>query len=174
VSATSAGVQRRGRLSVDADDVVMAGLVVAGVAHLAAVPDHLGWWPVAGVFFAVLGLLQLGLAVHVAVRPLGQRVMFAVLLGTAGVIVVYVLSRTIGLPGTPPVPAHGDRWVPGRSILPGGSKIIGPLDVVTLAAELATGAALFVRLHPPVRSRAANVLMVAGVAMWAGALTGLL
>ena len=174
MNATTAAVRPARRLRVDAGDVAMAGLVTAGVAHLVAVPDHLGWWPIAGVFFAVLGALQIGLAVHLSLRPLHPRVVFAALFATAGVVVIYVLSRTVGLPGTPPVPAHGDRWVPGRSILPGGAKVVGPLDLVTLVAELVTGAALFARLGPAARARAANGLMIAGVAMWVGAFAGLL
>ncbi len=150
----------------------MVGFVVAGVAHLAAAPDHLDWWPASGWFFIAMGVWQLALAVHLSVRRVRPQLAFWALLGTAGIVTVYVTSRTIGIPGTPPVPLHGARWVPGRAIMPNGTRLIGPLDVLTLAAELATGAALFVRLPPQLRSRAANGLMVGGVALWAGVVIG--
>ena len=65
-----------------------------------------------------------------------RRFVLATIWGTVGVIGIYVASRTVGLPMTPPVPFHGAHWVAGQAMVPNGAKYVGPLDVLTLAAEM--------------------------------------
>ena len=79
-----------------------AALLTLGAAaiHFAVVPDHLVEFPLYGVFFIGLGLAQVGLAAAIAVVP--SRRMFAIAAaGTAAVMGLWLLSRTIGLPIAP-------------------------------------------------------------------------
>lgn len=84
-----------------------AGRVVAAFAslgaaaiHFAAAPDHYAeWWP-AGVFFYAVGAFQAGWAVAV-LRFSGPFLMVAGLVANAGVIAVWAVSRTAGMPVGP-------------------------------------------------------------------------
>ncbi|MGW0735010.1 hypothetical protein [Streptomyces sp. NPDC002851] len=72
----------------------------AAVIHLASAPDHYGeWWP-AGVFFYAVGALQIGWALA-ALRWPGPAVMLLGLLGNAGVMAIWAVSRTVGVPVGP-------------------------------------------------------------------------
>jgi hypothetical protein len=68
----------------------------AGIMHLAVLGPHLREFWLFGVFFAA-ALAQLGWALLVMLRPSG-RVWLAGAVGNALVIVVWILSRTVGLP----------------------------------------------------------------------------
>jgi hypothetical protein len=72
----------------------------AGLVHLAVVQEHLSeGWPF-GLFFAVLGVLQIGwaaFALLIDVLPMPRR--FAAL--NAAVILLWLVSRTVGLPVGP-------------------------------------------------------------------------
>ena len=52
----SESTARRRTIAVDTAIVLSTA---AALAHLVTAPDHYTWWPAAGVFFAVLGVLQL-------------------------------------------------------------------------------------------------------------------
>ena len=81
--------------------VTMAALsAAAGVVHLVMVPSHMDTFAVEGVAFAVVGWLQLLVAFHLWTRPSRAVLGFAVL-GNLGVIGVWALSRTAGLPVGP-------------------------------------------------------------------------
>ena len=68
--------------------------------HFAVAPEHLRTYPLYGVFFIVLGLVQAGLAALILLRPSPP-----LLLGGAAfsllVIAIWLLSRTLGLPIAP-------------------------------------------------------------------------
>lgn len=72
----------------------------AAAIHFSVVREHWQYWPLAGAFFAVLAVLQIvwgGLVLHRPSRPL-------LALGAVGalqVVVVWLLSRTAGLPFGP-------------------------------------------------------------------------
>lgn len=154
----------RGRtISVDAAIVLSTA---AALAHLVATPDHYTWWPAAGVFFGILGAAQLGYSVLLVRCVDSRRLVLVGIWGTVGVILLYVTSRTIGLPGTPPVPFHGDRWLAGQAMVPDGAKHVGPLDVFTLAAEVVLVVTLLGMLPGRSRVRTANRLMWLGLALW--------
>ena len=93
--------------------------------------------------------------------------------GTVGVILLYVASRTIGIPGAPPVPFHGGRWVIGRSMVPNGAKHVGPLDLFTLVAELVLVVTLLSTLPNRLKVRTVNQLMWIGLGIWGAAMIGL-
>ena len=162
-----------GRRSLTTDAAIVCS-AFAALAHFVAAPGHYIWWPAAGVFFVALGVAQ-SLCAVMLLR--GGRPLWFVLAGiwcTAGVILIYVASRTVGLPWAPPVPFHGGRWVPGRSAIPNGAKYVGPLDLFTLVAELVFVVALISTLPSRWRSRTVNQLMWIGLALWGAAVLGLL
>ena len=155
-------------------DVAIVCSVAAAFAHLVAAPGHYLWWPASGVFFVALGVAQLVVAVVLVYSIDNRWFVLATLWGTVAVIGVYIVSRTIGLPGSPPVPFHGTHWVAGRSILPDGAKQVGPLDLFTLVAELAVVATMLTMLPTRSKARATNQLMAIGVALSATGMIALL
>jgi hypothetical protein len=168
--ATTRSVQRRPV----AVDLAIVASSAAALAHVVAAPGHYIWWPIAGVFFAVLGAAQLSFAV-LLVRGFDHRsLLMAGIWGTVGVILLYLASRTVGIPMSPPVPFHGGRWVVGRSAIPNGAKHVGPLDVFTLVAELVLVVALVSTLPNRSRTGTVNQLMWIGVALWGTALATVL
>ena len=77
--------------------VVAAASFTAGAVHLAAADAHVAESSMFAAFFLVLGVAQAAWAVLV----LGNRqrgIMATGAIGSAGVIVVWILSRTTGLP----------------------------------------------------------------------------
>ncbi|HMA35487.1 MAG TPA: multicopper oxidase family protein [Chloroflexia bacterium] len=74
-------------------------LLTLGVAaiHFAVAPDHLDEYLPFGLFFIALGLAQVALAVATLWRP-GRRLFAGAALGTLGVLGLWALSRTSGLP----------------------------------------------------------------------------
>jgi hypothetical protein len=151
-------------------DMAIVASSAAALAHVVATPSHYIWWPAAGVFFAVLGAAQLIYAA-LLVRGYGNRTLVMVgIWSTVGVILLYVASRTVGIPMAPPVPFHGGHWVIGRSAIPNGAKHVGPLDVFTLVAELTLALALVSTLPAGSRVRTVNRLMWIGLALWGAAI----
>ena len=69
----------------------------AGIIHLAVLGPHLRESWLFGVFFAVAALAQLGWALLIMLQP-SRRLWLAGAVGNALVIVVWILSRTVGLP----------------------------------------------------------------------------
>jgi len=79
-----------------------AVLLTLGVAaiHFGVVPDHLSEYPIYGFFFIGLGIAQVGLAAAILLVP--SRRLFAIAAAaTAGVMGLWLLSRTIGVPIAP-------------------------------------------------------------------------
>jgi hypothetical protein len=71
----------------------------AGSIHFAFAPGHFGQGWAHGAFFLAVGWFQLAWAVGVFVRP--SRRLWLLGLVNAGVILVWVLSRTVGVPFIP-------------------------------------------------------------------------
>jgi hypothetical protein len=165
------GVSQRLRRSV-AIDIAIVCSTAAAVAHLVATPDHFVWWPAAGVLFASLGLVQLGYAAALWRFRVTTSVVLAGVWFTVAVIVLYVVSRTIGVPWSPPVPIHGGRWVTGRSILPDGAKYVGPLDTLTVIAEVLMVVTLLGELPSKLRAVTATRLMWIGLGLFGVAMVG--
>jgi hypothetical protein len=161
-----AGIDARWRRRTKTADAAIVLSTAAALAHVVATPDHYTWWPAAGLFFAALGLIQLLFSVVLARGTTDHRFVLAGIWGTVAVILLYVASRTVGLPMTPPVPFHGGRWVAGRSMVPDGAKHIGPLDVFTLVAEVLLVVTLLSMLPSRSKLRTANRLMWVGFALW--------
>ncbi len=98
----------RGRF-VDSRTLLTVCLVGTAAIHAAVSPGQLADWPAAGVFFAVLCIVEVGLAVQVLARfrPATLR---AVALLSAGTVMLWVDSRSDGLsfgPGAGVAPPVG-------------------------------------------------------------------
>jgi hypothetical protein len=129
--------------------------MLAGVIHLAVVPQHWDSSWQTSAFFVALGLGQLGLGAALRWRfpPL---LLTSVIVGHLGVMALYVASRTVDLPFVPPHDAaHEVNHLPvpggvgnGLPIYPGSRmEPVGVLDVACLIAEL-TLVAMLVGLLP--------------------------
>jgi hypothetical protein len=133
--------------------------LVAGGIHLAVFPDHASEWWAYGAFFAGCAVWQtvFGLLVWSGRRP--QWLLLVGLASLLAVLVLYVLSRTNGVPLGP----HAGRPEPA-----------GALDLICAGSELGAMVAL-VQLLPPVTARRAlSGLGLAGAALWTARGAGLL
>jgi hypothetical protein len=126
--------------------------------HAAASAQHVAEWPLAAAFFAVLAVAQLGLGAWMWTRPDG-RALAAAAAGSAAVVLVWMVSRTTGLPFGPEA---------------GHPESAGVLDVVTSVDELLLAACAIALLHDrghlllrPLAMRAALIASLAA-AMVAG------
>ncbi|HEX3090024.1 MAG TPA: hypothetical protein VHQ23_15330 [Ilumatobacteraceae bacterium] len=155
-------------------DVTIVCSSAAALAHLVAAPSHYTWWPIAGVFFVVLGVAQLTYAGAIFRGAASEALLLAGIWGTVAVILLYVASRTVGIPWSPPVPFHGGRWVPGRSVVPDGAKYVGPLDIFTLVAELLVVLTSVSMLSTRSKARTLNCLMWVGLVLWGAVAVALL
>ena len=69
-------------------------------------PEHLEHWWVFGTFFVVTGLFQLAYATAVLRRPTWPVALTGIVVNL-GIVLIWVLSRTAGLPITPPEDGGG-------------------------------------------------------------------
>src|SRR3982074_274438 len=102
-----------------------AALLVLGsaVIHFAVTPMHLQVYVPYGVFFIALGIVQVGVAVAIAVAP-GRRLMGGAAVLSLAVAGLWLASRTSGLPVAP------QPWRPEE---------VGIPDAVCSAMEVAAG-----------------------------------
>jgi hypothetical protein len=154
---------------------------VAGLVHVVVTPEHVDEWAPAGVLFAVVATAQLWLG-QALWRGTARRVLPAAVLSTAGLIALYVVSRTVGLPfhsGGAAVSGgghHGPLLVPGghgngMPVIPGsegGSTVepVGLLDAVCVTAEFAALALLVGLMAVAQRRSVTNLLLAVGVCGW--------
>jgi len=95
--------------------------VLAGVVHLAVVPEHWQEFRLFGIAFLLMAAFQLGWAAQVA-RAVSRDVLIAGLFINATLVALWTLSRTIGLPLGP------ESWAP---------EPVGLLDSLATASEIA-------------------------------------
>ena len=88
--------------------------------------------------------------------------MVAVLLGTLGLVLLYVASRTVNLPFGGVHTVHNDR--------PQDPDLLGTAVVLAELVTLATAPAL---LPEPLRRWSTTTMMLVGVGLWAAWATGL-
>src|SRR5580765_2622775 len=78
--------------------VLLAALSgTAGAIHLAMVPSHWASAPVEGVGFAIVGWLQIAIAVVMLAMP-SRMLLRVVMLVNVGAVGAWAVSRTAGLP----------------------------------------------------------------------------
>jgi hypothetical protein len=98
MAATVVGEGVDARSWTSADQVVLstASLAAAGI-HFAVMPDHFQEYVPFGVFFSVVAWLQALWAVGLVLRP-GRWLLAAGVIGNLGVVAIWTISRTAGLP----------------------------------------------------------------------------
>jgi hypothetical protein len=106
-----------------------AALLGTALIHLAVVPEHAREWPFAAGFFVVLAFVEVALALAV-VRGAGRTMVLAGLAISAASAVLWLASRTVGLPIGP------EAFT---------AEAIGAPDLVSTALE-ALAAVVFVRM----------------------------
>lgn len=139
-------------------DAAALGLVVAGACHLLTALEHLTHDVRFAVFFLAAGVVQvcLGPGLRRRARP---AVVAAALAGTVGLLLLYLVSRTVALELGP----HADR-----------PEDPDPLGTVVVVAELVAVAALPALLPPRGRAVALNAVLAVGVAVWLAWFAGII
>jgi hypothetical protein len=107
--------------------------------HAAVCPSHFREATAFGVFFVVIAAAQAGWAIAIIVRP-SRKLLVAGALGNAGVVAVWVLTRTVGLPLGPEI------WRP---------EAITTADAVVTQLEVGLGLGAYWLLHGASRRCAA-------------------
>ena len=87
---------------------VVSSAAAAGV-HTAVGPAHFREGLAFGMFFAVAALAQVGWALVMAVRP-SRSLLVAAVVGNSAVLLLWLVTRTIGLPGLLPEPEAIGAW----------------------------------------------------------------
>jgi hypothetical protein len=145
--------------------VSLASLFAGGI-HLAVTPEHLEHWWVFGTFFIVTGVFQLAFA-GVVLRRTSWPVALTGIAVNLGIVLIWVVSRTRGLPISPPedITAHE-----GTHLIEG----VGPADLAATGAELVVVCLLVTFLPARMRRVTVDVLLATGVGLWALRLSGVL
>ncbi len=111
---------------------------IAGLIHLMVVPEHMEEWAGYGVFFLVVGVGQL-LYAALLLRPgLDTTWLVAGIIGHLLIVVLYLVTRTIGIPFLGPQAGEVEAF--------------GPIDLLSKLVELA----LIACLAAVVRARASS------------------
>jgi hypothetical protein len=155
-----------------ATDVAICLSMTAALAHIVAAPAHFREWLPAGIFFVVLSAGQTAVAWILLRSRLSARAAAVALWSNVAVVLVYLVSRTRGLPFGLEHDAHVAH--PGASALPRAVESIGGLDLLTLGAEVGLVVLLIGHLPGRLGRRTTTMLMLTGLALWASAATGVL
>ena len=141
-----------------------ATLVGSAAIHAAVVPEHLGEWATAGVFFAILAAAQLALGL----LSLGRRhraLLLAVAAASIVPLALWLCSRTVGLPFGP---AAGTPESAGLPDIAAGVLELGTL----LAAVALLRAKGRLPRHPLVSAHVRSLPVVAAIAIGVLGLAG--
>jgi hypothetical protein len=132
--------------------------LLAAAIHLQVAPEHFAEWWGYGAFFVAAAALEIGFFALLALRP-GPAVLHLGIWVSLGTILMYLVSRTAGVPLGP------------------GAGVVEPVDLLGLeacAAEAVLVVVLVARLGPAARGRTLNGLCTVGVGLWIMALAGAL
>ena len=132
--------------------------LVAAVIHLWAVPEHAWIWWGYGVFFLAAALSQ-GLFGVAVLRWPSQPLAVAGIFGNLSVVLLYLLTRTSGVPIGP----HA-----------GGVEEAGLLDMSATIAEMGLVVVLVTLLGGRYRKATTNALLLLGGALWVLRFSGIL
>jgi hypothetical protein len=116
--------------------LLLGGLLgTAAVIHLALTPEHYRETPLFGVFFAVAGVLQLGLAGRLLLSAQASwRVLHLLRLTSLVLLGTYIATRLV----TPPLAPHaGAEPVDVLGVLAGGVELASVVAVLALPARAA-------------------------------------
>lgn len=132
-------------------DAAALGMVVAGGGHLLAALAHIGHDVRFTIFFLAVGLVQICLGPGLRHRRPRPATIWLALAGTAALLLLYLVSRTVVLELGP----HSDR-----------PEDPDPVGTVVVLAELVTVGALPGLLAPRSSRLALNLLLSLGVVVW--------
>jgi hypothetical protein len=148
--------------------LLVGALVAAAAVHAAVVPEHLTEWPAAGMFFLLLTIWELAVAGLLLARVEERLVLVAVAVVSIGPLLLWLWSRTVGMPFGPE---------------PGQPEAVGLPDLLACALELGALAAAVALLRTPrwlrerprasAPGRALSVMALIAVATVAVTTTGL-
>ncbi len=130
----NSGIQRPGTLLYGS----AALSLVAGLIHAWAMPEHYREWWGYGAFFVVVASAQVFLSDALLYRP-RRRLFLAGVVGNLGVISLYVVTRTVGVPFFGP---HA-----------GEVEEMGLIDLLSIVVELALVITLVVLLRVRLATR---------------------
>jgi hypothetical protein len=130
--------------------------LLAGYVHVVYAESHFQEWWGYGAFFVAAGNLQALFAALIVWRPRAWHPL-AGIAGNLAIVVVYVLSRTSGIPLGPHARVVEDA---------------GAIDWATTAAQVALIGALIAMLDGRGRRWIINGLMLLGVLAWVLRLSG--
>ncbi len=143
--------------------LLVTGLIAAAAIHAAVVPEHLNEWVWAGLFFIVLAVLEVTIA-NGLFKTAQRTALIATALVSAGPLLVWIVSRTVGLPFGPDA---------------GTAEAFGLADCVASLLELGTliGALVLLRsadrhIRGPAPAHQRALALVAVVAVGALGLGG--
>jgi len=132
-------------------------LMAAGLVHLWMMPGHFGEWWGYGAFYLSAALFQVLFGIALLRWP-GQRLAFCGVWVNLGIVLIYLISRTSGLPVGP----HA-----------GVAEQAGVLDMMATASEVGAIILLVSLLSDTYRKFAVNGLLVLGLALWSLRLAGI-
>ena len=118
-----------------ARQLVVAGLLISGLIHVALAPEHLRHAALLGMGFLAVATLQCAFGVIFSRRP-ASHLWSAALVLLAFSLTTYVISRTLGLPF--------DHEHPSESML--------VIDVVAKGSELVALGGLLASIHTTTRN----------------------
>jgi len=133
--------------------------LAASLIHLWMMPGHFAEWWAYGAYYLIVASLQGLFGVSLLRWPGKQALVLVGIWTNLAVVVLYVLTRTRGLPFGP----HA-----------GVVEQTGLLDLGTTAAELGLVVALASLLRGAYRRWTVNALLILGAALWASRLFGIL
>src|SRR4051794_27657368 len=128
---------------------------VAGYVHLVYMESHWRDWWAYGAFFLATGVFQLVFG-PLLLRRVSPAVVLLGIAGNLAIVGMYVASRTEGVPLGPHARVK---------------EAAGAVDVATTAAEILLVALLLALAGRRTRRWGVNLLLVAGLALWAIRLT---
>jgi hypothetical protein len=144
-----------------------AGLsLVAVLIHLWVAPEHFEEWWGYGSFFVICAIAQMLFAPLLLRWPAGSLIPLAGIAGNLVVVLLYLVSRTWGMP-------LGPDWV---LLSPDAAHLEDPevLGMLATAAELGTIFFLVILLGGLYRKVVINALLFLGALLWTLRLTGIL
>lgn len=139
---------------------------MAALIHLWVAPEHFAEWWGHGAFFMISAACQGLFAVMILRWPANNTVLFAGIAGNLVIVLLYVISRTWGMP-------FGADWI---LFSPSVAHLEDPdlLGMLATAAELGIIAASVALLDARPRRLIVNVLLLVGAGVWALRIFGIL
>jgi len=89
--------------------IAVVGSAAAAGVHAAVVPAHFAEGLVFGLFFAAAASAQVGWALGMTVWP-SRRLLVAAVAGNSAILLLWLVTRTIGVPGLLPEPEGIGIW----------------------------------------------------------------